>query len=177
MLIKPDEFVAALWLSILMSFCNLQYFYFNQLDQSLGRVINGFNCHVFWCYATSCYLCMSRCIHDLKDSALFGDSLRRKLPEKQHINGFSKSVRLSEHCSRALDKQFPLFCFDFFLLLTQLSMVPKFWFPGKSPKARKHTWSSFTLSLQIGPFCFSGDSAQRNHTDTLTTGFSQQDCF
>lgn len=83
------------------------------LIRSLARVINGSNCHVFWCNATSCYLCMSRFSHDLKESALFGASLQRKFPEKQHINGFSKSVRLSEHCSRALDKQFPLFCFLF----------------------------------------------------------------
>lgn len=35
---------------------------------------------------------------------------KRKIPEKQHRNGFSKSVRLSRHSSRGLDKQFSLFC-------------------------------------------------------------------
>lgn len=85
------------------------------LIRSLARVIKGTNCHVFWCAATSCYLCMKRFSHDLNEPALFGASLQRKFPETQHVSGFSKSVRLSEHCSWTLDKQFPLFCFYLFI--------------------------------------------------------------
>lgn len=109
------------------------------LIRSLARVINGSNCHVFWCYATSCYSCMSRFSQDLKESALFGASLQRKFPEKQHINGFSKSVRLSEHCSQALDKQFPLFCFYLFIFSAAHSTVNclKVLVPRKITKSKK----------------------------------------
>lgn len=109
------------------------------LIRSLARVIKCTSCHVFWCDATSYYLCMSGFSHDLKDSALFGASPRRKFPEKQQINGFSKSVRLSEHCSQALDKQFPLFCFFIYFVSAAHSTLShlKVLIPAKITKSEK----------------------------------------
>lgn len=109
------------------------------LIRSLARVIKCASCFVFWCDATSCDLCMSRFSRHLKESALFGASRRRKFPEKQQINGFSKSVRLSEHCSQALDKQFPLFCFFIYFVAAAHSTVShlKVLVPGKITKSEK----------------------------------------
>lgn len=83
------------------------------LIRSLASVINGTNYYVVGCDATGCYSRLSSFSHGFKDPRQ--QSLKRKTPEKQHRNGFSKSVRLSEQSSRGLDKQFPLFsCWGFF---------------------------------------------------------------
>lgn len=146
------------------------------LIRSLARVIKCASCRVFWCDATSCDLCMSRFSRHLKESALFGASRQRKFPEKQQINGFSKSVRLSEHCSQALDKQFPLFCFFIYFVAAAHSTVShlKVLVPGKITKSEKRTWWSSTLSPKLGPFCLPGKSKWQEHTDAMTTGFSRQ---